>query len=84
MIPHLLDKLLLGTVADHSLHLVSRQLRAQHRLNAHGGMWTVDNEITASIKFRAQHRLIVLGLHRYRAPKAADGLRLTWNVEFRS
>lgn len=69
---HLLDELLLGTVADHGLHLVSRQLGAQHRLCAHCGMWTVDDEIAASVEFRTEHGFVVFRLHRYRATKAAN------------
>lgn len=47
----LFNELLLGTVADHSLHFISRQLRAQYSLYAHCGMWTVDDKIAASVEF---------------------------------
>lgn len=75
----LFNELLLRAVPDHSLHLISRQLRSQHCLNAHGGMWTVDDEVATSVELSAEHRFVLLRFHSDGAPKAANGLRVTCN-----
>lgn len=71
---NLFDELLLGTVANDGLHLISRQLRPKYCFHAHRGVWTVDDEIAASVELGAEHRFVQLRFYGDGAAKTANGL----------